>query len=144
MQWHLQVSKEIHSRIQSFGKSWILTPLSTFSAQKTLSTIEVVCKEQKFRDTIWSIPPLGWNHRRPRGRIKCNVDATLFNNNTIVGYGMCFRDSLGTSCMVNQVTYNHLIPLEALTSPNVTTNEFSDLVSCCRSLLTNNPYFEVT
>lgn len=25
--------------------------------------------------------------------IKCNVDATFFNNNTIIGYEMCFRDS---------------------------------------------------
>ncbi|XP_024633477.1 uncharacterized protein [Medicago truncatula] len=29
------------------------------------------------------------------GTIKCNVDAAVFNNNSMVGYGMCFRDSLG-------------------------------------------------
>jgi len=27
--------------------------------------------------------------------VKCNVDAATFNNNTIMGYGMCFRDSTG-------------------------------------------------
>ena len=31
----------------------------------------------------------------PNGTIKCNVDAATFNNNSMVGYGMCFRDSLG-------------------------------------------------
>lgn len=29
------------------------------------------------------------------GMIKCNVEASIFNNSSIVGYGMCFRDSLG-------------------------------------------------
>jgi hypothetical protein len=27
--------------------------------------------------------------------MKCNVDCALFNNNTITGYGLCFRDSTG-------------------------------------------------
>jgi hypothetical protein len=27
--------------------------------------------------------------------MKCNVDCTLFNNNTITGYGICIRDSSG-------------------------------------------------
>jgi len=34
--------------------------------------------------TSWAKPPMG--------RMKCNVDVALFNNNTIVGYGICFRD----------------------------------------------------
>ncbi|XP_024633515.1 uncharacterized protein [Medicago truncatula] len=32
----------------------------------------------------------------PIGTIKCNVDAAAFNNNSIMGYGMCFRDYTGT------------------------------------------------
>jgi len=31
----------------------------------------------------------------PPGMIKCNVDATSFNGNSIMGYSMCFRDSTG-------------------------------------------------
>lgn len=31
----------------------------------------------------------------PTGTTKCNVDAAMFDNNTIMGYGMCFRNSLG-------------------------------------------------
>ncbi|KEH37011.1 hypothetical protein MTR_2g028885 [Medicago truncatula] len=27
--------------------------------------------------------------------IKCNVDAAAFDNNSVMGYGMCFRDSMG-------------------------------------------------
>jgi len=27
--------------------------------------------------------------------IKCNVDGATFHNNSIMGYNMCFRDSLG-------------------------------------------------
>jgi ribonuclease HI len=36
--------------------------------------------------TSWTTPPAGV--------IKCNVDAAIFHNNT-VGYGMCFRNSVG-------------------------------------------------
>ena len=31
----------------------------------------------------------------PTGTLKGNVDAAMFDNNTIMGYGMCFRNSLG-------------------------------------------------
>jgi len=31
----------------------------------------------------------------PTGMIKCNVHATMFDNNTIMRYDMCFRNSLG-------------------------------------------------
>jgi len=31
----------------------------------------------------------------PTGTTKGNVDATMFDNNTIMGYEMCFRNSLG-------------------------------------------------
>ncbi|XP_024636515.1 uncharacterized protein [Medicago truncatula] len=31
----------------------------------------------------------------PVGMIKCNVDAAAFDNNSVMGYGMCFRDSMG-------------------------------------------------
>jgi len=35
----------------------------------------------------WSKPPAGM--------IKCNVDTAALNNDAIMGYGMCFRDSTG-------------------------------------------------
>jgi len=31
----------------------------------------------------------------PVGKIKCNVDAAAFNNNFVMGFGMCFRDFKG-------------------------------------------------
>jgi len=31
----------------------------------------------------------------PTSTTKCNVDAAMFDNNTIMGYDMCFRNSLG-------------------------------------------------
>jgi hypothetical protein len=34
---------------------------------------------------VWTKPQQGW--------IKCNVDAAIFNANTIMGYGICFRNS---------------------------------------------------
>jgi len=39
--------------------------------------------------------PHAWS-RPPAGTIKCNVDAACFNNNSIIGYGICFRDSSGS------------------------------------------------
>jgi len=33
--------------------------------------------------------------KSPAGMIKCNVDTAAFNNNAIMGYDMCFRDSTG-------------------------------------------------
>ena len=32
----------------------------------------------------------------PPSSLKCNVDCAFFNNNTITGLGICFRDSSGT------------------------------------------------
>jgi ribonuclease HI len=37
---------------------------------------------------------LTWS-KPPEGTIKCNVDAASFNNNSIMGYGICFRNSSG-------------------------------------------------
>lgn len=37
---------------------------------------------------------LTWS-RPPEGTIKCNVDVASFNNNSIMGYGICFRNSSG-------------------------------------------------
>jgi len=37
----------------------------------------------------------------PTGTTKCNVDATMFDNNTIMRYGMCFRNSLGQLLLGN-------------------------------------------
>ncbi|XP_024629881.1 uncharacterized protein [Medicago truncatula] len=39
--------------------------------------------------------PHAWS-KPPAGTIKCNVDAASFNNNSIMGYGICFRDSSGS------------------------------------------------
>ncbi|PNX86023.1 eukaryotic translation initiation factor 3 subunit c, partial [Trifolium pratense] len=39
------------------------------------------------RHFLFSIPPLN--------TVKCNVDCAFFNNNTIMGYGLCFRDASG-------------------------------------------------
>ena len=30
-----------------------------------------------------------------KGVLKCNVDATMFQNNVIIGYDLCFRTSMG-------------------------------------------------
>ncbi|GAU10454.1 hypothetical protein TSUD_423510, partial [Trifolium subterraneum] len=38
-------------------------------------------------DISWTKPPLN--------TVKCNVDCAFFNNNTIMGYGLCFRDATG-------------------------------------------------
>ncbi|XP_024626802.2 uncharacterized protein [Medicago truncatula] len=38
-------------------------------------------------DALWEKPPLTV--------VKCNVECALFNNNSIMGYGLCFRDSMG-------------------------------------------------
>jgi len=32
----------------------------------------------------------------PHSTMKCNVDRALFNNNSITGFDICFRDSSGT------------------------------------------------
>jgi len=68
---------------------------STFILSRAKDTLqEWSCMEcakfQRFnteQSTSWVKPLMG--------RIKCNVDAALFNNNTMMGYGMCFRDFFG-------------------------------------------------
>lgn len=40
--------------------------------------------QNEYSDYTWTKPPLGM--------IKCNVDSASFNNNTIMGYNICFRD----------------------------------------------------
>jgi len=39
--------------------------------------------------------PHAWS-KPPAGTIKCNFDAAPFNNNSIMGYGICFRDFSGS------------------------------------------------
>jgi len=56
------------------------------------STSGVVCKGLNLKQNL--------NHQitwmKPTTCVlKCNVDATTFNNNTIVGYGVCFWNSMG-------------------------------------------------
>ena len=46
--------------------------------------------------------------------IKCNVDCALFNNNTITGLGICFRDSSGTLFLsLSKYSYFNSTPSEA-------------------------------
>jgi ribonuclease HI len=45
------------------------------------------------RSTTSNSPP-AWE-KPPHGTIKCNVDAALFNGNSVMCYGLCFRDSSG-------------------------------------------------
>jgi len=42
----------------------------------------------------------------PVGKIKCNVDAASFNNNSIMGHGMCFRDST-RSFLLGKSDFSH-------------------------------------
>jgi hypothetical protein len=57
------------------------------------------------------------NWRKPSaGMIKCNVDAAAFNNNVIIGYDMCFRDSTGLLLLGKSYYFHSLaIVLEAET-----------------------------
>jgi len=41
----------------------------------------------------------------PSGVIKCDVDAAIFHNNTIVGYGICFRNSEGQFSMAKSAFF---------------------------------------
>lgn len=50
----------------------------------------VVCKEQNFQFAVHLSLVDGPN---PDTVVKYNVDCALFNNNSIMGYDMCFRDS---------------------------------------------------
>jgi ribonuclease HI len=150
---------------------------STFICSRAKDTLqEWSCmqraKDQRFnteQSTSWVKPPMG--------RIKCNVDAALFSNNTMMGYGMCFRDFFGqllygksgyllssatvleaeTIALLESINvaisngWNNVLfetdcktLVEALYSPIVPTNEFGDLVSCCRSLLASNSDFAVS
>jgi len=54
----------------------------------------------------WTKPPISY--------LKCNVDCALFNNNTITGFGFCFRDSSG-QFVTGMSNYSHSAtsPLEA-------------------------------
>ncbi|XP_024639931.1 uncharacterized protein [Medicago truncatula] len=45
---------------------------------------------------------------KPRfGTIKCNTDAAMFDNNSTIGYGMCFRNHLG-QLVLGKSGYIHL------------------------------------
>jgi len=46
----------------------------------------------------WTKPPISF--------LKCNVDCALFNNNTITGFGFCFRDSSG-QFVTGMSNYSH-------------------------------------
>jgi len=47
---------------------------------------------------------LTWS-RPPEGTIKCNVDAAFFNNNSIMGYVICFRNSSGVLILGKSAYY---------------------------------------
>jgi ribonuclease HI len=118
---------------------------------------------------IWTKPPVG--------HIKCNVDAAIFNNNTTMAYGLCFRDSSGALLMgkseylhlyvsvleaeslglphsLKMAISNHLHYVtfetdskslaDALKVHNVPLNEFGDLVTEIKSLLSGNPDYVVS
>jgi len=60
-----------------------------------------VCKEQNHKHTDRTITPCGLNCKK--ACLKCNVDATMFQSNDIIGYGLCFRNSTGQFIIVKYV-----------------------------------------
>jgi ribonuclease HI len=57
-------------------------------------------------DALWEKPPLTV--------VKCNVDCALFNNNSIMGYGLCFRDSMGHFLLgMSNYEFHRVTPSEA-------------------------------
>ena len=110
------------------------------------------------------------NWRKPcADMIKCNVDAAAFNNNAIMGYDMCFRDSTGQLLLGKSDYFHssatileaikvaisnemHAVLFEtdckslsdAICSTKVHLSEFGDIVFQCRSLLFNRSDFVVS
>jgi len=55
---------------------------------------------------VWTKPQHGW--------IKCNVDTAIFNANTIMGYGICFRNSTDNFLLgKSDLNYSSVTVLEA-------------------------------
>ena len=55
---------------------------------------------------VWTKPQEGW--------IKCNVDAAIFNANTIMGYEICFRNSTGNFLLgKSDLNYSYVTVLQA-------------------------------
>ena len=120
-------------------------------------------------NTMWVKPQ--------EGMLKCNVDAAMFQNNAIEGYGLCFRNSMGQfiigksafssspgsvleaeaialfeafkmaiSCgflSVHFETDNKTL-VDAVHSNSTHINEFGDIVSQWKDILTTNTDFKVS
>lgn len=115
--------------------------------------------------------PLTWV-KPPSGVLKCNVDAAIFQSNSIAGYGLCFRNSMGQFLLgksafstssgsvfeaeavallgaldlavshgfqVVQFETDNKILADAIHNNSVHLNEFGDIISQCRNILSTNP-----
>jgi len=56
---------------------------------------------------------ISWSKPQP-SYLKCNVDCALFNNNSVAGYGFCFRNS-ADHFVFGMPNFSHctLLPAEA-------------------------------
>jgi hypothetical protein len=64
----------------------------TTRAQEVLHEWSCVQKEKHPEHHVEQHPT--WE-KPPHGTIKCNVDVALLNGNSVMCYGLCFRDSSG-------------------------------------------------
>ncbi|AET02887.1 hypothetical protein MTR_8g057090 [Medicago truncatula] len=67
-------------------------------------------RNTKFSEAINTTPPsiaTRANDVPSLGHIKCNVDTAIFNSNTTMAYGLCFRD-LSRALLMGKSEYFHL------------------------------------
>jgi len=65
--------------------------------------------QEMTHDALWEKPPLTV--------VKCNVDCVLFKNNSIMGYGLCFKDSMGLLLLgMSNYEFLRVTPSEAKAS----------------------------
>lgn len=68
----------------------------SFTVTRAKDTLNEWCYMQRAKVPVHhAISAHTWI-KPPVGKIKCNVDAAAFNNNYVMGFGMCFRDFKGT------------------------------------------------